>query len=324
MNNKILSICIPTYNRPEELRRLLESVMPQMDERVEFVIGDDGDELVTGKVLADFPGADIIYFKNQKRLGFDANLIAVTARATGEYVWWCGDDDVIAPGAIKRVLSMLLQRYKLDFIWSNYYAFPNEKELTRNLGPSHLFRDSNEVLEKIGSPLAYMSSIIFRKELILPYLSSNNSYIIGTGFANLALVLWILSKAKANYYLHEPNIICYLSSPAAPGIEDKPTYDGFQVFAINFYDIVKSFMGKGSIKNHSLRKLITENFSHVWKGILVGKARNGGELWAPRRSASLLFSRYWSYPDYWIALPFFLMPQKLVEYCYKLFKKVAR
>src|SRR3990167_10535872 len=112
MNNKILSICIPTYNRPEELRRLLESVMPQMDERVEFVIGDDGDELVTGKILADFPGADIIYFKNQKRLGFDANLIAVTARATGEYVWWCGDARLISERApdIRRIETIICSK----------------------------------------------------------------------------------------------------------------------------------------------------------------------------------------------------------------------
>ena len=36
-----LSLCIPTYNRPQEFKRMLSKVLPQVTDDVEIVIRDD-------------------------------------------------------------------------------------------------------------------------------------------------------------------------------------------------------------------------------------------------------------------------------------------
>ena len=58
MNNKItnndspvLSVCIPTYNRPEKLKENLEILLPQLDNSIELVIRDDSSNLKTKSVI---------------------------------------------------------------------------------------------------------------------------------------------------------------------------------------------------------------------------------------------------------------------------------
>ena len=41
MNQPILSICIPTYNRPKELERLLYSIDSRRGKQIEIVIGEN-------------------------------------------------------------------------------------------------------------------------------------------------------------------------------------------------------------------------------------------------------------------------------------------
>lgn len=37
----LLSVCVPTYNQPEAVRRLLEKLAPQYFPRIEILIRDD-------------------------------------------------------------------------------------------------------------------------------------------------------------------------------------------------------------------------------------------------------------------------------------------
>jgi len=42
MNNQILlSICVPTYNRPVQFKRMLTGLMPQLTKEIELVIRDE-------------------------------------------------------------------------------------------------------------------------------------------------------------------------------------------------------------------------------------------------------------------------------------------
>ena len=314
-NQKILlSVCVPTYNRPAELRRFLEILAPQITGRVEIVIGDDGDEdgvLVTKSILNNFPAANITYFKNPYGRGAVQNIIAVTERASGYYIWWFGDDDTMTSGAVERTLKIIEEYPEIDFIWSNYVSFPQVSRLAIDLKESRFFRDSNEILETVASHLGLISTNIFKRGLVSPHALLDNA-LVNTGNFNLYIVMQILAKSKASYYMHEPGVINY------PQTTGDCSYNPFQTFAIDYYVIVKNF--EKSFKKGSIRKMIGENFKHVWRAVLVAKARGDTPAWVPPNVAKTLFKYYWSYLGYWIAFPFLLMPQRWVKIFYSLFK----
>lgn len=98
MRNKspLVSIGIPTYNRPEGLRRTLECITKQTYKNLEIIVSDNcslGPE--TEAVVRDFMAKDsrIQYFRQQENKGGVFNGKFVLKKATGEYFMWAADDD---------------------------------------------------------------------------------------------------------------------------------------------------------------------------------------------------------------------------------------
>lgn len=106
-----LSICIPSYNRPQELRRLLDSVdSVQYADEIEIVIQEDRAPLrneVREQVeqYQAHAGFRVVYHENETNCGYDKNLRTVAERAKGQYVIYMGDDDIFLPGALDRFIS---------------------------------------------------------------------------------------------------------------------------------------------------------------------------------------------------------------------------
>ena len=115
MTNPIVSICIPTYNRAQHLANALESIYqqlkhePQLAQQVEISISDNASSDATRTVAEmyrlKFP--NFTYARNDKNLGADLNYLQVVRNASGEYVWFLGDDDTILPGAIAYVVALV-------------------------------------------------------------------------------------------------------------------------------------------------------------------------------------------------------------------------
>ncbi len=101
-----LSICIPTYNRADILRRNLNILLPQCEGRpVEICISNNASTDHTAAVAAEYPN---IRFQTQtSNIGIDRNILAALRMAEGCYVLPIGDDESFAPGAIDCILTSL-------------------------------------------------------------------------------------------------------------------------------------------------------------------------------------------------------------------------
>ena len=79
MKSPLLSICIPTYNRGNYLRKCLQSIEIQLDKKphlqnlVEIVISDNHSTDTTKEVVNEFipKFSHIKYVVNEKNVGFD-------------------------------------------------------------------------------------------------------------------------------------------------------------------------------------------------------------------------------------------------------------
>lgn len=108
---KILSICIPTFNRAKALDRLLGNMAQEMggiDSGIEICVSDNGSSDDTGKVLDRWESRlPIVRRKNEKNLGYDRNALEVTKMGSGRFLWHVGDDDLFVEGTVKRLLADL-------------------------------------------------------------------------------------------------------------------------------------------------------------------------------------------------------------------------
>lgn len=88
-----VSVCVPAYGNPEGIARLLKSVKEQSFTDYEVVLTDDSaDDSV--KAAAERAGiANLIYHKNESRLGATANWNEAVRRSCGEYVKMMHHDD---------------------------------------------------------------------------------------------------------------------------------------------------------------------------------------------------------------------------------------
>jgi len=113
LEEKILSICIPTYNRKASLRRLLSRIISYSKKvpfKVEACISDNASTDGTFEYLKQVRRAskmDIWITRNKTNLGFDGNLLNAIGLARGRWIWLCGDDDIILEKGFAQTLRKL-------------------------------------------------------------------------------------------------------------------------------------------------------------------------------------------------------------------------
>lgn len=94
-NNPKISICIPTYNRSDLLRKTLVSVIRQTTKPYEIIVVDNCSEDDTEAVTKSFSG--VIYYKNERNLGLAGNWNRCIKLAKGDFLTILHSDDLIAP-----------------------------------------------------------------------------------------------------------------------------------------------------------------------------------------------------------------------------------
>ena len=107
----LLSICVPTYHRPQLLARALQSIGP-LPPDVEIIVSDnstanDDGETVARTVLAPQPGSQWRYYRNPPGGNVTSNWNLCLQRANGHYVQMLHDDDYLLPGGLARLLATL-------------------------------------------------------------------------------------------------------------------------------------------------------------------------------------------------------------------------
>ena len=109
INGPLVSVGIPTYNRPEGLRRTLECITGQTYKNLEIIISDNcspnPDAEKVGREFAD-KDPRIQYFRQKENTGL-FSFQFVLDKATGEYFMWAADDDIWDPRFISTLLKLL-------------------------------------------------------------------------------------------------------------------------------------------------------------------------------------------------------------------------
>ncbi|MBU2623838.1 MAG: glycosyltransferase [Proteobacteria bacterium] len=125
-NKILLSICIPSYNRPGQLATLLSTIDCNSD-LVEIVICEDAAprrEEVRNVVdkFRQVSKYKVVYKENPSNLGYDGNLRRLVEMAQGQFVMFMGDDDLFINGALDRFIAFLTEHKDKKYFLRSYIS----------------------------------------------------------------------------------------------------------------------------------------------------------------------------------------------------------
>ncbi len=119
MNQPFFSIVIPTYNRYQNLKKAINSILLQDFKDFEIVISDNHSTDKTKQIVKSFKDKRIRYFKNSKNFGAEGNYKKAFNRAKGKYIFSMGDDDlIIFKDTLTKVRKIIIEK-KVDFVRLN-------------------------------------------------------------------------------------------------------------------------------------------------------------------------------------------------------------
>lgn len=205
----LLTIAIPTYNRAQYLERLLTVLANQIlsESQIELIVSDNASSDETPNVVDHFKlrGLPIYYLRNQSNLGPDRNILQCYEQASGKYVWILGDDDLVRPGGIAKVLSHL-QAQEYDLVYIASIAFTDATP-----PPAHVpdlgfevFERADLLARRVNVFFTFISGNIVNKERILSVSHRPFSELVGTHLTQLGWVYAAVDHHRRSLVIRDP------------------------------------------------------------------------------------------------------------------------
>lgn len=285
-NNFYLSICIPSYNRPQTLRRLLNSIDVRDYSLIEIVICEDNSpsrELIR-EVVMDFKATTkyhLVYVENLKNLGFDRNWRELSLHASGEYLLYMGDDDGFIPGQLDVYIEWLKKHPEPYYILRSYVRDygKGKREYFRYYDDDKFFSPGVDAYKAFFMKSISMSGYTIKRNCSLEFLTDDLDN-------TLLYQLYLLAEVCLKY----PSAYC--NTPCAMLISDqvqlfgnssveKKLYTPGEGVGTNINFIMSYFRIADYIdKKHSLdlADFIKKEYSKYSYYVLAGKRQYGVKI----------------------------------------------
>ena len=129
MNRKPkISVIIPTFNRPELLKRSIKSVLNQSFQNFEIIVVDDGLEKRADKIIEKINDDRIVYIKHRKNKGVSVSRNNGVEISKGEFITFLDDDDEYYPEKLKRQYNIMEKHLdQIDFTFCLAETYFKEK-----------------------------------------------------------------------------------------------------------------------------------------------------------------------------------------------------
>ena len=158
---KILSICIPTYNRLAELSELVDQLLELDRHDFEIVITDNVSTDGTPEKYQSHPDQRVRYCRNACALPPFMNMIHSIFNASGKYALYCNDRDLVHRDQLPALM---------DILACNEFAFVHGPARMRNSsGTLKVFEKGFDSLSN-HSFIHHPTGMIYNRELIAQHL----------------------------------------------------------------------------------------------------------------------------------------------------------
>ncbi len=286
MSRTTLSVCIPTYNRKELLAATIVSIISQIPfdlrDSIEIVVSDnasnDGTEELVSELKRDY--ANIVYYKWPENRGPDRNYLKVIELASGEYCWFFGSDDIMLPGSMEKVLSListqpsdivLFDRSISDSALATPPEVTSWTDLETNvtfhtIKQREKFFDYIDACTSLGGFFSFLSVIIFRK--VLWDAVPNKDRFAGSAYVHVHALFAMMAEGCQFSYYKDPLVLCRMGNDTfCPDQSWESIYKRVKLDIDGYHQIVLYTFGTDSYLS---RKFIKKLEAMLPIGKLVG------------------------------------------------------
>lgn len=115
----LVSILIPTYNRPILFEETLRSALAQTYPQVEILVNDNSTNEDTAMLMKKYEADPRVhYFRNRTSRCKADNFRPFERKARGEYLQWCMDDDILLPDKLAVMVQVLRDNPEVTLVSS--------------------------------------------------------------------------------------------------------------------------------------------------------------------------------------------------------------
>lgn len=275
----LLSICIPTYNRCEILKKNLMNMisLQEFDNEVQLVVSDnsstDNTEEIVNEIIKNNPSKNIKYIRNKKNFK-DLNFFIALSNGDGVYCKLLNDYIALSDTSLCQMKDAV-RKFKSK---NDYYLILCLNYTNSYSGDNIDCINEKELILTLHNKLTWISNFgcyrnqLGRLEVYLKYWESM-----------LLQIYWHINLAKQS-----EKIIIYpitqWSSVPLPNTMRKSPYNFFKAHVANYYDIINSsivlnkceqlkdknfllsdFVGKKAVDYLILRKECPFDLKGSWK-----------------------------------------------------------
>lgn len=157
----LVSVVVPTHNRPEFLRKTLESILAQTYRHMEIFVISNGVNSKNQEVVESLNDSRLVY-KDQKNSGGPSSpRNHGISLARGKYVAFCDDDDLWRANKIELQIKALEENNAFDLCYGKMMRFDE----------NHVWSISHEEGSSTFNSLLYVntvpiSSLVVRKKML--------------------------------------------------------------------------------------------------------------------------------------------------------------
>lgn len=229
MNQPLVSIIIPVYNKATFIRETLDSALAQTYLNTEIILVDDGSTDGSLEILEhyakDFPKKIRLFA--QKNAGVSSATNKGIQMAKGDYIQFLDADDLLSPDKIKLQLRLLEGEDKLTMCsceWVTFLGEP-EKHQTWNL---KVFKDYSDPVEMVldlynQSEMMQPGVYLCTRELIQKAGPWDESLTINQ---DGEFFLRVMLQAKE--VLFEPTVKVFYRKPGVTNVSQQKSYPASQ------------------------------------------------------------------------------------------------
>lgn len=172
----LVSIMIPTYNRPQLFEKTLQSALAQTYPNVEILVTDNSTNEETRLLMEKYvEDVRVKYFRNREAGCKADNFRPLEKIAQGEYLQWCMDDDILHRDKLK-VMAQALKDNPNVYLVTSQRAFIDMKGNLLPEGGVKLIEDDaswqcysgldagRHVLAHFSNFIGEPSAVLFRRQ----------------------------------------------------------------------------------------------------------------------------------------------------------------
>jgi len=176
MNNPLISIIIPTYNRAWCINRAIDSCLNQTYQNFEIVITDDGSTDNTEELIKKYNNDKIRFFKFEQNQGVIKARNNSIINSKGEWILLFDSDDELNPNCLETFVEYInkLENDKIKMIFAHFVNTATGKTKISDKF-QQILKQQNNILNyhnficagvAIGDPLPIVKKEVFDK---VPY-----------------------------------------------------------------------------------------------------------------------------------------------------------